>query len=192
MTRQLLVFAHRDEASAFADVPHTVTGVGKVNAAASLARELFDAAAAQQPIDEVLVLGTAGIVSDEHDLNTVVQVRHAVQHDFSLDSPKLTFGAPTLESPVTIATGDQFVKDDTQRARIAKLGASLCDMEVYAYAAVCEKFGVDLRVFKVPSDFADSATTDEEWDDIVFLKSRQLREFYDSVLAAPRAAGVGV
>ena len=35
--RTLLVSAHRDEASAFADVPHVVTGVGKVNAAVSLA-----------------------------------------------------------------------------------------------------------------------------------------------------------
>ena len=63
---QLLVFAHGDEASAFADVPHLVTGVGKVEAATVLGKALADAREAGQPIRRVVVLGTAGIISDEH------------------------------------------------------------------------------------------------------------------------------
>lgn len=184
--RQLLVFAHRDEASAFTDVPHLVTGVGKVNASAQLAAALQAAQQQGQPVTDVIVLGTAGIVGPGHDLDTIVQVTRAVQHDFSLPSPPLSFGrrapgGPGAVQTATIATGDQFVTDDAQRARIASLGATLVDMEVYAYAAICEAFGVALQVYKIPSDFADSQTTDAEWDDIVFLKSTQLREFYNQL-----------
>ncbi|QZY51210.1 phosphorylase family protein [Leucobacter tenebrionis] len=176
----LLVFAHRDEASAFADVPHLVTGVGKVNAAVSLATAL-----AVGGIDQVVVLGTAGVVSDGPErpsLEDVYQITGVVQHDFSLPSPELRPAGPAILPPertAVIATGDVFVQNDAQRARIAGLGASLVDMEAYAYASVCERLGVPLQLFKVPSDFADSATTDEEWDTIVFRKSEQLREFWD-------------
>lgn len=186
----LLVFAHRDEATAFADIAHLVTGVGKVNAAVSLAAALADRdrdpAAAN--IERVVVLGTAGVVGegqDRLDLNTVYQITGAVQHDFSLPSPELRpAGAVILpDHTTTIATGDVFVKDDAQRAHIHGLGAALVDMETYSFATVCERFDVPLQVFKIPSDFADSSTTDEEWDTIVFRKSEQLREFWDARLA---------
>ncbi|SDQ20456.1 purine-nucleoside phosphorylase [Leucobacter chromiiresistens] len=180
----LLVFAHRDEASAFGDVPHVVTGVGKVNAAVTLAAEL-----SERPAERVVVLGTAGVVSDGPErpsLDAVYQITGVVQHDFSLPSPELRPGGDAIlppESTAVIATGDVFVQSDAQRAAIAGLGASLVDMEAYAYASVCARFGAALQIFKVPSDFADSATTDEEWDAIVFRKSEQLREFWDERLA---------
>ena len=62
----LLVFAHDDEAVAFAaaGVPHLVTGVGKINATFALTRALLEATAAGRIVDEVVVLGTAGAVSD--------------------------------------------------------------------------------------------------------------------------------
>ena len=179
----LLVFAHRDEASAFADVPHLVTGVGKVNAAVSLAEAL-----AGGGVDRVVVLGTAGVVSDDRDrpsLDLVYQIEEVVQHDFSLPSPPIRPAGEAIlpERTAVLATGDVFVKDDAQRAGISALGASLVDMEAYAYAAVCERFGVPMQMFKIPSDFADSTTTDEEWDTIVFRKSEQLRDFWEECLA---------
>ncbi|MBL3699669.1 purine-nucleoside phosphorylase [Leucobacter luti] len=183
----LLVFAHRDEASAFADVPHLVTGVGKVQGAVALAAALAEAPA-EAPVGRVVVLGTAGVVGDGPDrlsLEDVVQVTRVVQHDFSLPSPEFEPAGEVLlpERTATIATGDVFVKDDAQRAHIAGLGAALVDMEAYAYASVCARFDVPLQLFKIPSDFADSATTDEDWDTIVFRKSAQLREFWDARLA---------
>lgn len=177
-TRTLLVFAHADEAVAFADVPRLVTGVGKVNAAVTLSDTL-----ARGGISRVVVLGTAGVVGEgagRLDLDTVYQVTRVVQHDFSLPSRALVPSGEALLPPArnaTMATGDVFVKDDAQRLRIAGLGASLVDMEGYAYAAVCERFGVPLQIFKAPSDFADSSTTDEEWDGIAARKSAQLRDF---------------
>ena len=184
MTQTLIVFAHRDEASAFADVPHLVTGVGKINAAGSLAHAL---ASAPTKIERVIVLGTAGVVGDAPDrpsLEDVYQVTGVVQHDFSLPSPTLVPASEVLlpEFTATIATGDVFVQDDVQRAHIAGLGATLCDMEAYAYASVCDRFEVPLQLFKIPSDFADSSTTDAEWDEIVFRKSEQLRAFYEARL----------
>lgn len=177
----LLVFAHRDEAAAFSDVPHLVTGVGKVNAATELSAALADG----EP-DRVVVLGTAGlIVDDGPTLDTVCQITAAVQHDFSLPSPTLEFAGPLILPPeerAVVATGDVFVKNDAQRLGAARLGATLVDMECYAYARVCERFGVPAQVFKVPSDFADSSTTEEEWDEIVFHKSGQLRRFCEQRL----------
>ncbi|MBK0418345.1 purine-nucleoside phosphorylase [Leucobacter sp. CSA1] len=178
--KTLLVFAHADEATAFGDVPHVLTGVGKVNAATSLASEL-----AAGGVERVVVLGTAGVVAAGPRLDTVYQITRAVQHDFSLPSRELCLGGPVLldeDRTLAIATGDLFVQDDAQRARIAALGASLVDMETYAYASVCERFGVPLQVFKVPSDFADSSTTAEEWDTVVFSKSDQLRAFCAAAL----------
>ena len=183
----LLVFAHRDEASAFADVPHLVTGVGKINAATELSAALA-AGRDGERIERVVVLGTAGVVGDGEDrpsLDEIYQITGVVQHDFSLPSPELAPAGDIVQPAglhAVIATGDVFVQDDAQRARIHALGASLVDMEAYALARVCERFAVPLQIFKVPSDFADSSTTDEEWDTIVFRKSEQLREFWDARL----------
>lgn len=173
----LLVFAHADEAEAFAaaGVPHLVTGVGKVNASLALSEAIL--APAQRPA-RVVVLGTAGAISDEARLDTVYQVVAAVQHDFSLPSPRIAMTHDVVtDQTAVIATGDVFVQDDAQRTHIAALGATLVDMETYAYAVVCERFGVPLQVFKAPSDFADSSTTQAEWDEVAVSKSEQLFAF---------------
>ncbi len=178
----LLVFAHDDEASAFADVAHLVTGVGKINGAGSLAQAL-----AHHAYERVVVLGTAGVVDGERgglSLDTIYQVTALVQHDYALASPTLhPAGDIVLQETATLATGDQFVTSDEQRAHISGLGAQLVDMEGYAYASVCERFGVPLQLFKIPSDYADSSTTMQDWDDIAVAKSHQLREFWDTKLA---------
>ena len=182
--KTLLVFAHDDEAAAFAEagVPHLLTGVGKVNAALELTRALVEAGSGG--VDRVVVLGTAGAVAEGVRLDTVYRISAAVQHDFSLPSPRLEL-APAFEEQVeaaVIATGDVFVQDDAQRAALAALGASLVDMETYAYAHVCARLGIPLQVFKTPSDFADSSTTMDEWDGAVVSNSRQLFEFAESRL----------
>ena len=208
----LLVFAHREEAWAFGDVAHVVTGVGKINAASTLLHALTSGSLVAQSaaqsaklqavgvsadhsevgrgaIRRVIVLGTAGVVREglnAPSLDHVYRIDAALQHDFSLPSPKLELpDAPwCAEIPAaTIATGDVFVTDDAVRINLAAQGADLVDMETYAFASVCARMGVPLQVFKVPSDFADSATTDEDWDSIVHRKSEQLRAFWDAVVA---------
>jgi len=186
----LLVFAHEDEAAAFAaaGVPHLVTGVGKINATFALTNALLAARAAGSPVDRVVVLGTAGAVSDEARLDTVYRITSVVQHDFSLPSPRLELaggegaagtseGSGAADAAAVIATGDVFVQDDAQRVVLAAAGATLVDMESYAYAVVCARLDVPLEIFKTPSDFADSSTTQDEWDGVVVSKSQQLFNF---------------
>lgn len=180
--RTLLVFAHADEAEAFTDagVPHLVTGVGKINATLALSEAILSARAAggADAPERIVVLGTAGAIGDEARLDTVYQVTEVVQHDFSLPSPSIApAGEVVVPDTAVIATGDVFVQDDVQRHAISALGATLVDMESYAYAVVCERLGVPLQLFKAPSDFADSSTTQDEWDGVVVSKSRQLLDF---------------
>lgn len=198
--QKLLVFAHQDEADAFENIPHLITGIGKINAAVQLSRAI-----AAGEVSEVIVFGTAGMLDDSFDIETVYRISGALQHDFEFPSPtvelsesgQLTlvdnslnpeeFSEPKETAAISnlpktgiptavIATGDMFLADDVGRERIGG-GAGLVDMETYAYARVCVAFHVPLRVFKVPSDFADSATTHETWDTIVKGKSRQLLDF---------------
>lgn len=181
--KTLLVFAHSDEAEAFASegIPHLITEVGKINASLALSHAILTAEPGA--LERVVVLGTAGAVSDEVRLDTVYQIEAVVQHDFSLPSPSISLGGDAIaDRTAVIATGDVFVQDDAQRAALAVLGATLVDMETYAYASVCARLGVPLQVFKAPSDFADSSTTMDEWDGAVVSKSRQLFEFAQSRL----------
>ncbi|XPP26390.1 MAG: purine-nucleoside phosphorylase [Leucobacter sp.] len=175
--RTLLVFAHADEAAAFAraEVPHLVTGIGKVNAALELTNAVAEAGS--RGLERVVVFGTAGAITAEPRLDAVYQIAAVFQHDFSLPSPRLEPAGEIVAETAVIATGDVFVQDDRQRDQIAALGASLVDMETYAYASVCQRLGLPLQVFKTPSDFADSSTTQQEWDGIVLSKSDQLFRF---------------
>lgn len=180
--KTLHVFAHEGEAAAFGDIEHLVTGIGKINGAVALAGALN-----RGKYDRVVVLGTAGVVADgdnRPDMDTVYQVTQVLQHDFPLATDALIPAGDLVLSrqQLVMATGDVFVSDDEQRIRIAGLGATLVDMEGYAYASVCARFGVPLQIFKVPSDFADSSTTIGDWFAVVARKSAQLRAFWDSHL----------
>lgn len=175
------MFAHEDEAQAFAraGVPHLVTGIGKVNAAFALTRALVGD---PLPADRVVVLGTAGGITDSAKLETVYRITSTVQHDFSLGSERIDLATPAtggarVSDTAIIATGDTFVQSDEQRIQLSALGATLVDMEIYAYAAVCKALEVPLEVYKTPSDFADSSTTMQTWEEIVNAKSEQLFEF---------------
>lgn len=181
----LLVFAHREEAHAFAaaGVPHLITGIGLVNASVGLAQALHE-----NEVSKVVVLGTAGMLDDSLDLDTVYRIDEAVQHDFAFASPRAVIHGDGLvimlnenraadPSKMVIATGNSFVTDDATRDSMRGQGVQLVDMESYAYAAMCQAFRVKLDIFKVPSDRADSATTDKTWDEIVHQKSEQLLNF---------------
>jgi len=179
MAQQLIVFAHVDEAEAFAraGIEHLITGVGKINATLELTRAILGRGVDR--IGGVIVLGTAGAVSPDARLDTVYRVSAAMQHDYALPSPTIELPGGESDSfpPAVIATGDVFVQSDAQRDELAARGAMLVDMESYAYARVCEQLGVPLRIFKTPSDFADDETTMDTWDEAVLSNSEQLLAF---------------
>jgi adenosylhomocysteine nucleosidase len=151
-----------------------VTGLGKLQAAVGL-----DEALLARDYDEVVVVGTAGCLDPELG-DDVYEVTAAIQHDVAdLDGvvgrhvalPERT----GHNDAVVIATGDRFIDDADAVAHIRSLGATLVDMETYAYFWVAERRGVPIRVFKAVSDRAqDGATT--LWDDVVATCSGWLRE----------------
>lgn len=175
---RLLVAALASEITAFPDeldgFEILVTGLGKLQAAVGL-----DEALLARDYDEVVVVGTAGCLDPALE-GDVHEVTAALQHDVAdLDGvvgrhvalPERT-GAG---GGVVIATGDRFIDDADAVTHIRSLGASLVDMETYAYFWVAARRGVPIRVFKAVSDRAqDGATT--LWDEVVATCSEWLRE----------------
>lgn len=176
-TVKLLVAALASELDAFEDdlagFERLVTGPGKLQATYALTRRLDDGG-----IDEIVVVGTAGSV--DASVTGVHEVAAAIQHDVTdIDGvvgqhvslpPRVETGGGTA----TIATGDHFVDDADAVASIRALGATLVDMETYAYIWVAERFGVPITVLKAVSDSAqDDAITD--WRSTVAACSAQLR-----------------
>lgn len=154
-----------------------VTGPGKLQATYALTRAL-DA----NTYDEILVVGTGGAIDPRLDA-AVHEVVAAIQHDVTdIDGvvgqhvslpPRVEIAADA--EGVVIATGDHFVDDSEAVGVIRPLGASMVDMETYAYIWVAGQFGVPIRVLKSVSDRAqDNAITD--WRATVAACSAQLRE----------------
>ncbi|MEV7693683.1 nucleoside phosphorylase [Microbacterium sp. NPDC089189] len=176
---RLLVAALESEVVAFpADLPgfeRLITGPGKLQAAVALTRTL-DAGS----YEEIVVVGTAGCIDPllQGDVHDVVA---ALQHDVT-DIDGIVGQHVSLPARigsdgdgVVIATGDHFVDDAEAVLRIRPLGASLVDMETYAYFWVADQLGVPIRVFKAISDRAqDDAHTD--WNATVTACSHLLRE----------------
>ena len=170
----LLVFAHPDEAQAFQDVPHIVTGFGKVNAAFGLTKAILETKPTR-----VFVLGTAGSLKDGLGTN-VYQVKTAFQHDapFS-NAPHQAIGEEVFGQYVAIATGDTFVADSVKKAECLGLGADMVDMESAVYLQVGGALQVPVYVLKTPSDDADEGA-DKLWDVVVRECSERLRRLYDA------------
>ncbi|GAA5026053.1 nucleoside phosphorylase [Microbacterium fluvii] len=178
---KLLVAALEAELAAFehelAGFDRLVTGPGKLQAAHALTRALESTA-----YDEIVVVGTAGAIDARLHATVfeVYEVCAAIQHDVTdIDGivgqhVSLPQRVDLARGDVVIATGDHFVDDAEAVEVIRPLGASLVDMETYAYAWVAEQYGVPLRVFKAVSDRAqDDAITD--WRATVTACSERLR-----------------
>lgn len=181
---KLLVAALESELQAFpAELPgfdRLVTGPGKLMAAFGLTRAL-DARDAAGQYDEIVVVGTAGAISEDVE-SGIYDVASAIQHDVQdLDGVvgqhvSLPARMETGRDGVTIATGDIFVDDVDAVARIGSLGGVLVDMETFAFVWVAQQFGVPIRVLRVVSDRAQDGAT-QVWDDVVAACSAQLWDF---------------
>lgn len=180
MTTTLFVSATREEAAylpAGADL--LVTGIGTLNCAIALTREL---AGRQQLPEHILNFGTAGALRD--GISGVFEIDRVFQHDFSSDLISQMIGRPLPNArglPVTgklpvahLATGDAFISDSETRARLAQQ-AHLCDMEGAAVAAVAETFGISVTLLKQVSDNADEGAT-STWFEAVDAGAKELHE----------------
>lgn len=144
--------------SSFMKVETVLTGVGKTQAAGTLALALRDI----RP-DYVLNIGTVGTY--RHRQGDILVARRFIDRDMThlpiddiardIDMSALSF-APHLPSiidgqeslqPITINTGDNFVTSEDE-----DLGCDAVDMEAFAEAWVCRKAGVPFLSVKYVTD----------------------------------------
>lgn len=157
------------------------TGAGKVQAATTVAHHL---AAHHGRVNLVVNAGTAGSLGS-YGIGDVAEVAVVFQHDFdhvalsALAGRPLPGGPLELDGPTgaraRLATGDRFITDPTERAILAE-HADLVDMEGYAVAATCQRFGVPVWIVKCVSDTADDAAA-TSWRDSLDLASRRLADW---------------
>ncbi|MEU7038953.1 nucleosidase [Streptomyces sp. NPDC046237] len=175
--RPLLVLAVKEEAQFLdTDLPILLTGMGKVNAASSLATVL---GRGPRP-SGVVNLGTAGALrpgwTGTHVVGTVIQ--HDLDGELLATLTGETYGAP-LALPdggdVTLATGDAFISDEAARARLAAR-APLVDMEGYALATAAALAGVPIRIVKHVSDEAGDGAA-RTWRESVAECARSLAQW---------------
>ncbi len=187
MENVLFVAAVDAEASHVPDgAPLLITGIGTVPAAIELTNAL---ASAEVLPERVINIGTAGALVD--DLSGVFEISHVRKHDFHLDvlsdvSRYLLPEVIELETSgklptASLATGDSFISDTPTRTRLAQ-DSELCDMEGYAIAAVCRKFGVPCTLLKQVSDTANEESYGT-WASVLDRAAEQLAEAFGTVTA---------
>jgi adenosylhomocysteine nucleosidase len=163
VTRQrFLVVAATEAEAAYvpSQLPLVVTGLGKTAAAVATARALAGA----DPGGLIVVnVGTAGALraglTGLHVPGTVIN------HDMNADviralgyDPEDMLEVDGGDSTV-LASGDVFVADPAARDALARR-ADLVDMEGYAVAYACRRFGIPVRLVKHVSDNADEVALD--------------------------------
>jgi adenosylhomocysteine nucleosidase len=153
-----------DAARAPDSVEVVFTGVGKVNAALIIAQALV---AEKRAL--VINYGTCGKISKT--LNGLVEISRVIQRDM-MAMPLAPRGVTPfcdgslknhiLESGhvgFVCGTGDSFVTSEDPWLTENKV--DLVDMELFAIASACKRFGVPWRAFKYVTDGADDDAHDD-------------------------------
>lgn len=186
MTSRFLVVAATEAEAAHlpGGVPLVVTGIGKTAAATETSRAL-----AHDPDPAslmVLNVGTAGALRD--GLSGLHRPGTVLNHDLSADAvralgydPRELLDVPGGDGTV-LASGDVFVSDPVVREALAAR-AHLVDMEGYAVAYACARFGASVELVKHVSDNADAAALD--WPALVDASARVLGEWVRSRVEHP-------
>jgi adenosylhomocysteine nucleosidase len=168
----LVVFALRTESAGVfesANVPVLYCGVGKVNAAIALTRELARYGERGQAAPRVLNFGSAG--SRRHPAGSLVECHEFVQRDMDVrglgfelgvtpfdDAPSLLRFAPLFTHlPAAVCgSGDSFATGGVG------MDCDVVDMEAYALAKACWLHEAPFACAKYVSDGADH-TAAEDW-----------------------------
>jgi nucleoside phosphorylase len=172
MDRFLVVAATRAEAAHVPEhLPVVITGMGKTAAAVAVTEALVGV---ERDGLTVLNIGSAGALRD--GLAGVHEVGTVLNHDMNGDAIRALGYDPEdvfeiAASEIVLASGDVFVTDPVVREVLAAR-AHLVDMEGYAVAFACARFGVPVRLVKHVSDNADASALD--WPDVVDVSARAL------------------
>ena len=181
-----------------AGVPVLYCGVGKVNAAIALTRELCRYVHAGEPPPLVLNFGTAG--SRVHDTGAMLACHEFVQRDMDVRGLAFALGVTPFDDapaclkfdplfthlvPAICGSGDSFATIDSA------VVCAAVDMEAYALAKVCWREGAHFACVKYVTDGADHAAA-ADWQNNVhkaadeFLRLyRTVRDGADRVISPP-------
>lgn len=166
------------------------TGVGKVNAAAALARRLAEIRCTGEPLPLVVNMGTAG--SRGLPAHTLVACNRFTQRDIDVSGLGFAIGVtpfdetpPVIEFPRELAwlpphvcsTADSFA---THRHAV---DGDVVDMEAFALARVCVAESARFACVKYVTDGADSDSA-VHWEAALDAASLAFADTYKSVVGA--------
>jgi len=172
-----------------AGVPVLYCGVGKVNAAIALARELRRYAHANRPMPLVLNVGTAG--SRVHRTGALVACHEFVQRDMDVRGlgfalgvtpfdpvpPRLRFDPVFTNLSIAVCgSGDSFATG------ACEADCGVLDMEAYALAKVCWLEGAAFACVKFVTDGADHAAA-TDWQSNVHRAAGEFLDLYRTLAA---------
>jgi adenosylhomocysteine nucleosidase len=181
-----------------AGVPVLFCGVGKVNAAIALTRELARYVPAGEPLPLVLNFGTAG--SQVFDTGALVACHEFVQRDMDVRGLGFPLGVTPFDStppalqfePVfnhlptaTCGSGDSFATVECEAA--AASAYAVVDMEAFALAKVCWLEGAPFACAKYVSDGADAQAA-ADWQNNVHRAASEFLNLYQDVCGSSGGA----
>ena len=149
-------------------VPVLYTGLGKVNAAIALTRQLAAYRHAGRPPPFVINFGTAG--SRRFVTGTLVGCHRFVQRDMDVRALGFEYGVTPFEAlPAELEFPPAFTQlpqglcgsGDSFATGESVMHCEVVDMEAYAYAKVCRLEGADFACAKYITDGADHAAAGE-------------------------------
>ena len=164
------------------------TGVGKVNAAAALARRLAEIRSAARPLPLVVNMGTAG--SRKQLAHTLVVCNKFLQRDMDVSGLGFAPGVtpfddapPVLEFPPvlvnlpqrTCSTADSFATHHHE------VSGDVVDMEAFALARVCVAERARFACVKYVTDGAD-ADSAAHWEAALDAASLAFERVYKELL----------
>ncbi len=194
LPRTLVVMALQAESDGVfeaAAVPVLYCGVGKVNAAIALSRELGRYLGAQQPLPLVLNFGTAG--SRVHPSGALLACHEFVQRDMDVRGLGFALGITPFDTAPAVLTfepvfahlaaavcgsGDSFATGDSD------VPCGVVDMEAYALAKTCWTTGAAFGCVKYVTDGADHAAA-ADWQGNVHKAAGEFLSLYRDVRESP-------
>jgi adenosylhomocysteine nucleosidase len=187
----IVVMALRVESSGVfeaADVPVLYCGVGKVNAAIALTKELSRYAHQGEQMPLVVNFGSAG--SRCFAPGTLVACQEFVQRDMDVSGLGFALGiTPYDEAPASLlfdpvftdlpaavcGSGDSFATADIE------VDCAVIDMEAYALAKVCWHENARFACVKYVTDGADHTAADD-WQRNVHVAAEDFLQLFRSLL----------
>ena len=161
------------------------TGVGKVNAAATLARRLAEIRCAGAPLPLVVNLGTAG--SRSIPAHAVVACDRFAQRDMDVTGLGFPRGVtpfdatpPVIEFPPVFAHLPQKLCSTADSFEMETHDGDVVDMEAFALARVCLAEGARFACAKYVTDGADGDSA-AHWEAALDAASLAFAHLYDSL-----------